>query len=173
MLKRLALLAATLLLAACAGFGLPGLTLSLTDIADRAFVERHGDLARVLRLFDSVDIGRPDVALMPESQRLQLGWTIGLRQSGLPLTVRVSISGRPELNSQRNGLDLADSRIEELRLPSVPLVNLAGRVRAGESLGRLPLLNFTPAELTQAGIVYQAAAVALSPHGLRIDLSPR
>jgi hypothetical protein len=173
MFKRCLLLICAPLVAACTGVGLAGLTLTLDEIADRAFVERQGDLARILRAFDAIDIGRPDVALMPESQRLQLGYTISLRSAGRPLAVRLAVSGRPELNAQRTGIDLVDSRIEELRLPAVPLVDLARQFRSGESLGRLPLLNFTPAELNRAGIVYQAAGLALSPRGVRIDLAPR
>lgn len=173
MFKRCFLLFATSLFVACAGLALPGLTLTLDEIAERAFIDRKGDLARVLRLFDAVDIGRPDVALMPETQRLQLGWTIALRQSGLPFGVRVAISGRPELNSQKNGIDLVDTRVEELRLPSVPLLDFARRFQVGESLGRLPLLTFTPAEMNRAGIVYQAAGLALSPRGVHVDLAPR
>jgi hypothetical protein len=176
MFRRCLLLICAPLVAACTGLGLTGLTgltLTLDEIADRAFVERQGDLARILRAFDAIDIGRPDVALMPESQRLQLGYTISLRSAGRPLAVRLAVSGRPELNAQRTGIDLVDSRIEELRLPAVPLVDLARQFRSGESLGRLPLLNFTPAELNRAGIVYQAAGLALSPRGVRIDLAPR
>jgi hypothetical protein len=167
------LLTLTLLLSGCANLGLTGLTLSLDDIADRAFLEQRGELARVLRLIDGVDIGRPEVGYMPDARRLHLGWTIGLRQAGLPLSVRVAISGRPELNAQRNGIDLADSRIEDLRLPAIPLIGLGRSFVIGEPLGRLPLLSLTPAELSRAGIIHQAAGIALSPRGMHIDLAPR
>jgi hypothetical protein len=173
MFKHCLLLLAACLLTACAGLGASGLTLTLDDIADRAFIEQRSELVRVLRLFDAVDIGRPEVGFMPDARRLQLGWTIGLRQAGMPLSVRVAISGRPELNAQRNGIDLADSRIEDLRLPAIPLLGLGRSLGVGQSLGRLPLLSFTPAELSRAGLVYQAAGLALSPRGVHVDLAPR
>ena len=34
---------------------------------------------------------------------------------GIPLSLRIAMSGAPVLNAQRNGIDLADARIEEIR----------------------------------------------------------
>ena len=66
------------------------------------------------------------------------------------------MSGAPVLNAQRNGIDLEDARIEEIRLPSVPFINLDTRqmnARGRYRSGRMPLLQFRPEELNRDGIV--------------------
>ena len=94
---------------------------------------------------------------------------------GIPLSLRVSLSGAPVLNAQKNGIDLADVRIEEIRLPSIPFVNLDTKqmTQSGESLGTLPLLQFLPEELNRDGVVYQATGISLGTFGLRVDLAPK
>jgi len=86
-----------------------------------------------------------------------------------------SNDGAPVLNAQRNGIDLADARIEEVRLPSVPFFNLDSKKlnMSGDSLGTLPLLQFRPEELNRDGVVYQPTGLSLGTFGLRVDLEPK
>jgi hypothetical protein len=176
-IDRLAWLIIAAAIAGCAALGPPAIYLSRSEIGERAFIDRSGDLSRVFRQFEGLDISGPDVGFQAQAQRVELGWSIRLKEAplGVPLTMRVAISGRPELNVQSNGIDLVDSRIEEIRLPSIPFVNLDTRqtTSEGEALGRLPLLAFRPEELNREGIIYRATGLSLGTFGLRVDLAPK
>jgi hypothetical protein len=177
-MKRLILvLCAAFTLAACMSIGPPAIHLSRSDIAQRAFVDREkADLRKVFGAFEGLAISGPDVGIQTQAQRLQLEWAIRLKESpaGLPLSVYVAISGKPELNENRTGIDLADARIEQVRLPSIPFFDIGpGNLSAGETLGRLPLLGFRPEELNRDGVIYQATELSLGTFGVRVDLSPK
>jgi hypothetical protein len=162
---------------ACTAFGPPAIVLSRSDIGERAFIDRSGgDLAKVFRQFEALDVSGPDIGFQTQAQRVELGWSLRLKEAplGVPLTVRIAISGRPELNPQGNGIDLVDSRIEEIRLPSIPFVNIDTRQSTeGDSLGRIPLLAFRPDELNRDGVIYRATGLSLGTFGLRVDLAPK
>lgn len=174
---RLATLILAAAIGACTAFGPPAIVLSRSDISERAFIDRSdGGLQKVFRQFEALDISGPDIGFQTQAQRVELGWSIRLKEAplGVPLTVRVSISGRPELNPQATGIDLVDSRIEEIRMPSIPFVNVDVRKSAeDESLGRIPLLAFRPDELNRDGVIYRATGLSLGTFGLRVDLVPK
>lgn len=169
----LALLVVASGLAACTVFGPPAVYLTRSDIAQRAFIDRdRTELNRVLRRFEGLTIEGPDVAIATQAQRLELEWTLHATQSPIPVSISIAISGSPELNATRTGIDLADARIERVRLPALPLFDLgAARLPQGESLGRMPLLAFRPEELNRDGVLYEATGLALGPFGLRVDLA--
>ena len=176
-MNRLGIMGAALALAGCAALE-PAITLSRSEISERAFIDRgQVDLKKVFKGMDSLSITGPDVGFQTTAQRIELAWTAKPRETplGLPLSLRVSLSGAPVLNAQRNGIDLADVRVEEIRLPSIPFVNLDTRqmTQSGESLGTIPLLQFRPEELNRDGVVYQATGISLSTFGLRVDLTPK
>ena len=176
MKKWIALLCAGLALGACTSLGPPAIHLGRSDIAQRAFVDREQvDLRRIIGQIEGLAVSGPDVGIQTQAQRVQLEWAVRLRDSpaGLPLSVFVAISGRPELNPARTGIDLADARVEQIRLPSIPFVDLAGGRSEGESLGRLPLLAFRPDELNRDGIIHEATGLSIGPFGLRVALSPK
>jgi hypothetical protein len=177
MKQRLLLLCAAWLLAACMSVGPPVIHLSRSDIAQRAFVDRgQADLGKVFRTFEGLAVTGPDVGIQTQAGRLQLEWAFRLKESpaGLPLSITVAISGKPELNEGGTGIDLADARIEQIRLPSIPFVNVGrGDLSSGETLGRLPLLAFRPEELNRDGVIYRPSAVAVGAFGVRVDLVPK
>ena len=177
MTKRIAVWLAVLTLAACAAFGPPAIHLDLSDLARRAFVDREqADLGKVLGQFEGLAVSGPDVGIQTQAERLQFEWAVRLKDApgGLPLSLYVAISGRPELNENRTGLDLADARVEHVRLPSIPFVNLGNaKVTEGEALGRLPLLAFRPDELNRGGVIYQATGLTVGTFGVRVALSPK
>jgi hypothetical protein len=177
-MQRILLAGAMLALAACSALGPPAITLSRSDIAERAFIDRQGaDVRRIFKGLEGLDITGPDVGFQINAQRIELAWSAKLADGpmGLPLTLRVSMSGAPVLNAQGNGIDLADARIEEVRLPSVPFINLDTRRMntGGDTLGTLPLLQFRPEELNRDGIVYRPGAVSLGTFGLQVELIPK
>ncbi|MGZ9031894.1 MAG: hypothetical protein ACXW2G_10995 [Burkholderiaceae bacterium] len=177
MKQLVSLLGAACVLAACTSFGPPAIHLARSDIAQRAFVDREQtDLRKVFGQFQGLAVTGPDVGIQTQAERVQLEWTFRLKESpvGLPLSVYVAISGKPELNEGRTGIDLADARIEQIRLPSIPFFNIGpGTLSAGEALGRLPLLAFRPDELNRDGVIYQATNLAVGTFGVRVDLSPK
>jgi hypothetical protein len=177
-MKRLSLIVAASLLAACAALGPPAITLSRADIAERAFVDRKElDTAQFFKGLQGIAISGPEVGFQLGAQRLEFTWTASLtdRPFGLPLSIRATMSGRPVLNAQRNGIDLEDARVEEVRLPAIPFINLDTRqmAKGGESLGTLPLLQFRPEELNRDGIVYAPTTLSLATFGLHVGLSPK
>jgi hypothetical protein len=175
--KWVALLGAALALSACAVLGPPAIHLDRADIAQRAFIDRgRVDISKVLGQFDGLVVSGPEVGIQTQAQRVELEWAFRLKESpaGLPLAVHVSISGRPELNESRTGIDLADARIEQIRLPSIPFLNLGpDKLTEGESLGRLALLGFRPEELNRDGVIYQATGLSVGAFGVRVALSPK
>src|SRR5262245_19326956 len=158
-MRHLVLSTVALVLAACAALGPPSITLDRSDIAQRAFVDRDQiDMRKIFKGMEGLVITGPDVGFQITAQRVELAWTAKLAEGpmGIPLALRVAISGAPVLNAQRNGIDLADTRIEEVRLPAVPFINLDSRKfgEGGESLGTLPLLQFRPEDIKRDGVVY-------------------
>ena len=164
-------------LAGCMSFGPPAIHLGRADIAQRAFIDREqAELQKVLGQFEGLAISGPDVGVQLQAQRLQLEWAIRLKEvpAGIPLSIYVALSGRPELNENRTGIDLADARIEHVRMPSIPFVNFgSGKLAEGDTLGRLPLLAFRPEELNRGGVIYQPTDLAIGVFGVRVGLSPR
>jgi hypothetical protein len=165
-------------LAACSVLGPPSLTLSRSEIAERAFVDRSSpQVKRILKGLEQANVTGPEVAFQLQAQRLELAWTARLPDGpmGVPLSLRLTLSGSPVLNEQKNGIDLADTRIEDIRIPTLPFVNLdRGKLNAtGTALGTLPLLQFRPEELTRDGIAYQPGAIELGTFGLRVELQPK
>jgi len=169
---------AVLALGACTAFGPPAITLSRSEIAGRAFVDRRDiDANKIFKDLEKLNISGPDVGFQTSAQRIELAWTAKIAEGpiGMPLSLHVAISGEPVLNAQGNGIDLADTRIEEVRVPSVPLIRFDSKnfVQGGESLGTLPLLQFQPEELNRDGVVYRATGVSVGTFGLRVDLAPK
>lgn len=177
MKKWISLACAALAMAACTSFGPPAIRLDRSDIAQRAFVDREKtDLRKVFGQFEGLSVTGPDVGIQTQAQRIQLEWAFRLKETpaGIPLAVYVAISGRPELNDGRTGIDLADARIEQVRLPSIPFINLgSGKLSEGDSLGRLPLLAFRPEELNRDGVIYQPTDLSVGTFGVHVALSPK
>jgi hypothetical protein len=174
--RAVVLLVITFQLVACTAFGPPAVYLTRSDVAQRAFVDRNdADLARVLGRFEGLSISGPDVGMQTQAQRLQLEWTIRPAQTAgaPPFAVSIAISGRPEINTARTGIDLADARIERIRVPAIPFVDLGEVTPKDESLGRLPLLALRQQELNRDGVIYEPTGVTVGAFGMRVDLAAK
>jgi hypothetical protein len=168
------IVAVTLLLAACATVhGPQTITLSTSEIEQQI----QADLGGVMELFKGVDLRRPEVSLMPASERLQLEWNFNLPDgpTGVPLGVAIALSGRPMLNAARNGIDLAEVRIEDVRLAGLPrFLSLARLVdKKGTALPDLPLMALPADRLRQDQVAYGATSVGVGYTGLKIDIAPK
>lgn len=167
-------LASVLLLASCAAFGPPVLRLSASDIE-----ARFEGLSRLTRQFERLQLEGPRVGFLTASDRIEIAWTARLPAGSapLPLSARLAITGQPVLNTMGDGLDLEDVRIKDISLRSLPFLNFnAGDAlggKAGESLGRLPLLRFDPEQLRRGDVLYRATNVQVTPWGLRVELAAR
>lgn len=169
------LAATTLLVAACATLGPPAIVYSRADIEQQAFIDRReeGAYAEVFRGLEGVDFSGPDVGFAVAAQRIELTWSARLADGplGVPLKASLTISGAPQLNAAGDGIDLADARVEQVKLP---LVSVGGEASAEDrALGRLPLLRFDEGDLNRDGVLYRAESVSLGNFGLRVSLAPK
>lgn len=167
-------LTAFLLLAGCAALGPPVLRLSASDIE-----AQFEDVSRLTRQLEGLLVEGPRVGFLTASERIELAWTARLPAGSapLPLSARLAVTGRPVLNAAADGIELEEARIEDFSLRGVPFLNLNARDgaagKAGDSLGRLPLLTFDPAQLRRGDVLYRATGVEVSAWGLRVPLAPR
>jgi len=165
-----------LLLAACGT--LPGprsFTLTPADIERQI----EADLGATFELFRGLDTRRPEVALMPISERLQLTWTVRVPDgpTNAPLGVAVALAGKPVLNAARSGVNLTQVTLEDVRVTGVPVLFSFGLAQLGErkgaSLPDLPLISLPPEQMTRRQVAYGATGVAVTFSGLRVDLEPK
>jgi hypothetical protein len=165
-----------LLAAACVS--LPGprsFTLTPTEIEKQMVA----DLGSAFELFKGLDVRRPEVALMPVSDRLQLVWTLRIPDgpTSAPLGVAVAISGKPALNAARSGVVLTQVMLEDVRVTGAPVLFGFGLSQLGERKGAtlpdLPLLTLPPDQLVRSQVAYSATSVLVTYAGLRVELEPR
>jgi hypothetical protein len=149
------------------------ITLSATEIENQI----QADLGVVMEMFKGLDVRRPEVSLMPASERLLLEWSFTLPDgpAGSPLGVAVELSGKPALNAARNGIDLAQVRIEDVRLAGLPrFLGLSRLVdQKGMTLPDLPLMTLPIDRLRQSDVAYVATGVGVGFFGLKVDIVPR
>jgi hypothetical protein len=176
MIRIAAALCLGLLLAACATPPGPrSFTLSPTEIERQI----EADLGSTFELFKGLDVRRPEVVLMPISERLQVTWNVRVPDGpiGTPLGVVVALSGKPALNAARSGIELKQVTLEDVRLTGVPALFSLGLAQLGERRGAelpdLPLVSLPPEQLTRRQIAYGATGVVVTFSGLRVDLEPK
>jgi hypothetical protein len=173
-LRSLAVLLLAGLLSACATLhGPQSITLSAGEIEQRIVA----DLGGVLEALKGLDAGRPEVSLMPTAQRLLVEWRIALPNAspGLVTGVVIEVTGKPALNAARNGIDLTQVLVEDVRLSGLPRFLGLSRFMdlKGSTLPDLPLLTLPPDRLRQGDVAYAATAVSVGYFGLTIDIAPR
>ncbi len=181
-LRRGAVLAAaataTLMATGCATDAPPTLMISAQDI-ERGL---QTDLAGVFEVFRGLEMRRPQVALMPASSRVQLSWNVPMPSAGLdPMAAgwgaSVVVSGAPQLNAGRSGINLTDVRVEDIRLSGMPRLfspSFAQLLdRKGAPLPDLQLLQLSQDQLVRNNIAYGATSVAVTYRGLRVNLAAR
>lgn len=173
-MRRCVALVLVALLSGCATMhGPQTITLSTAEIEQQIQV----DLGGVVEMFQGLDAHRPEVSLMPASERLLLEWNFKLPDgpTGSPVGIAVDISGKPALNAARNGIDLTEVRIEDVRLAGfMRFLSLARLVdRKGMTLPDLPLITLSTDRLRQSNVAYEATGVSVGYTGLKIDIVPR
>jgi len=162
------------LLSSCATVhGPQTITLSPSEIEQQIVT----DLGGVMAMFEGLDMRRPQVSLMPASERLQLGWSVKVPDgpTGAPLGVAVELSGKPVLNEARNGIDLTQVRVEDVRFRGLPRFFSLARIgdKKGAELPDLPLMSLPEDRLRQSNIAYAATGVGVGFGGLKIEIAPK
>jgi hypothetical protein len=162
------------LLSACATMhGPQTITLSTGEIEQQL----QADLGRVVDIFKDLDTRRPEVSLMPASGRLLLEWNFRLPDgpNGTPVGIEVDLSGKPVFNAARNGIDLTQVRIEDVRLAGLlRFLSLSRLVdQKGVTLPDLPLMTLPADRLRRSDVAYEATGVSVGYTGLKIDIVPR
>lgn len=173
---RLASVLLVLLLAGCATpHGPRSFVLSASDIERQI----ETDLGSAFELFKGLDARRPQVALMPISERLQLTWTVRVPDgpTSVPLGVAVALAGKPVLNAARSGINLTDVTLEDVRLTGVPKLFSFGLAQLGDRKGAklpdLPLVSLPSDQLMRQQVSYGATGVEVTFGGLRVDIAPK
>lgn len=141
------------------------------------------ELGSVLKLFEGMDVRRPEVNLMPVSNRLALVWTVNVPgvvaqgAFGESLAVGIVLSGTPRLNPARNAVDLTEVRLDDVRMAGLPRLFSFGLqqldARKGSALPDLPLFALPVERLTRESVAYEATGLEVTYRGLRIDIAPR
>ncbi len=162
------------LLSACATMqGPQTITLSTTEIEQQIQVNLGG----MPEMFRELGTHRPEVSLMPASERLLLEWNFELPDgpTGRPVGIAVDLSGKPVLNAAGNGIDLTQVRIEDVRLAGLlRFLSLARLVdQKGMMLPDLPLMTLPADRLRRSNVAYVATGVAVGFTGLKIEIVPR
>lgn len=173
-MHRLLAAVSIVLVAACVTMhGPQTVTLSASEIEQLI----QTDLGGVMEVFKGAELRRPEVSLMPASERLQLTWKVKLPDgpNGAAIGVVVELTGKPVLNAAHNGVDLTDARIEDVRLAGLPRFLSLARLgdKKGAPLPDVPLLSL-PAELLRRDqVAYGATGVGVGYTGLKIDIAPK
>ena len=162
------------LLSACATMhGPQTITLSAGEVEQQI----RADLGGVLQAFKGVDAPRPQVSMMPTAQRVLLEWTFTLPDgpTGSPMDVTVDLTGMPVLNAARNGIDLTQVKVEDVRVSALPRFLGLGRFmdQKGVELPDLPLMMLPADRLRQSDVAYEATGVGVGYFGLKIGIAPR
>jgi len=174
------------LLVACLAFLLAGCASvhgprSITLTPEEIERQIETDLGSLMEVFKGLELRRPEVGLMPASDRLQLAWNVRLPNTapdaGLYgwLSARIEVSGRPVLNAAGTGVVLTQVTIDDVRLGGLPRMFGFAQLleRKGAALPDFALIALPDSELKRGGVVYRATAVAVSWRGLRIDIEPK
>lgn len=176
MLRLASILLLSLLAAGCATVPGPRSFVLTTNDIERQI---EADLGSTFELFKGLEARRPEVALMPISERLQLTWTVRVPDgpTEAPLGVAVALAGKPALNATGNGIDLTQVTLEDVRITGVPKLFGFGFAQLGERKGArlpdLPLVSLPAEQLTRRQIAYGATGVEVTYGGLRVNLAPK
>lgn len=164
------------LLAACST--LPGpRSFVITPIDIERQIE--ADLGAMFELLKGLDMRRPEVALMPVSDRLQLTWNVRMPNgpTSTPVGVAVVLAGKPELNATRNAIQLTTVTLEDVRITGAPALFGFGLSQLGERKGSklpdLPLISLPADQMTRQQVAYGATGVTVTYAGLRVDIEPK
>ncbi|MYM67929.1 DUF1439 domain-containing protein [Pseudoduganella sp. FT55W] len=177
-LKRYALFAAALLLAACATLIGPR-EVSLPQEKLQASLERKFPLhQRVLGVFE-VELSHPQLAILAENDRVALTVELGVtlllaRQSWRGSMV---VSGRLRVDSFSNAIYIADAHVDRFNVAGLDegkqnqLASVANLL-SDKVIRDMPVHSFRPEELRYAGVQFVLTGIDTRPGALVAKLQP-
>ncbi|WP_374585535.1 DUF1439 domain-containing protein [Pseudoduganella sp.] len=140
---------------------------------DQRFPLEH----RALAVFQ-LRLEQPRLSTLP-NDRIALGavLTVSSPLMRQQFTGSVRLSGRLNIDQERNAVMLADARLDDLTLDGLDertqrQVGGAARVLADSLVRDTPIYNWRPDELRYAGVQYVPTAIRTSAAGLSIHLEP-
>lgn len=173
-----AMLLACSVLASCANvFGPRQVELPLHKL--QAGMDRRFPLNnRVLELFD-VQLTRPQVALIPETNRVALTMDASvappfLRQSW---TGTMAMSGRLYVDAARGAVMMAEPRVDRFAIDGMDgsrqrQVTKVANVLVDQLVRDTPVYSFRPEDLRYAGVQFVPTTITAAPHALVVTLEP-
>lgn len=179
-IRTLLLLAVTtFFLVACASLSGPKtMTLSEGDIA--RMLESHGPFQkRLLEVLD-VKVNRPNVHLLPESNRLSTDLDVSTteRVSGKTYSGRMAVDYALRYDEAMQAIRMTQVRVNNLQLDNLPSPQQSGLTRLGtliaeQLLNDAVLYRFKPSDLKNAeGRGYKPGAVTVTSRGVEVTLAP-
>jgi len=133
---------------------------------------------RLLELFD-VRLSRPQLAVLP-GDRVSLTVDASVAQSFLrnPLSGSLAFSGRLFVDQARNGVYLAEPRLERFAVGGIDesvsrQLSRAANTVLEKAILDIPVYSFRMDELRYAGVQYVPTRIATTANGLRVSLEPQ
>jgi hypothetical protein len=132
---------------------------------------------RLLELFD-LRLSRPQLAVLP-GDRVALTVDASVAQSFLrnPLSGSLAFSGRLYVDQAKNGLYLAEPRLERFTISGMDesvsrQLSRAANGLLDRAILDIPVYSFRMDELRYAGVQYVPTRIATTATGLRVSLEP-
>jgi hypothetical protein len=133
---------------------------------------------RLLELFD-VRLSRPQLAVLP-GDRVSLSVDASVAQSFLrnPLSGSLAFSGRLFIDQTRNGVYLAEPRLERFAISGIDesvsrQLSRAANTVLEKAILDVPVYSFKMDELRYAAVQYVPTRIATTANGLRVSLEPQ
>jgi hypothetical protein len=178
-MKKVLVLSITLFLSACAGMlGPRTVEVPLAKLQDRLDKRVMLSDTRLLGLVD-VKLGRPLLALMPETQRVSLA--IDASMTPLLSTKGISgnfmVSGRLEIDAPRSAVVLRDPKLERLSLEGITSERQGDYTKVASLLvdrvtSDIVVHQIDPASLRVAGVQFYPSRIDVRRDALVILLTP-
>jgi hypothetical protein len=132
---------------------------------------------RLLELFD-LRLSRPQLAMLP-GDRVALTVDASVAQSFLrnPLSGSLAFSGRLVVDQAKNGVYLAEPRLERFTISGMDesvsrQLSRAANGLLDRAVLDIPVYSFRMDELRYAGVQYVPTRIATTATGLRVSLEP-
>jgi hypothetical protein len=132
---------------------------------------------RLLELFD-LRLSRPQLAILP-GDRVALTVDASVAQSFLrnPLSGSLAFSGRLYVDQAKNGVYLAEPRLERFTIGGMDesvsrQLSRAANGLLDKAILDIPVYSFRMDELRYAGVQYVPTRIATTATGLRVSLEP-
>ena len=132
---------------------------------------------RLLELFD-LRLSRPQLAILP-GDRVALTVDASVAQSFLrnPLSGSLAFSGRLYVDPAKNGVYLAEPRLERFTITGLDAsvsrqLSRAANGLLDKAMVDIPVYSFRMDELRYAGVQYVPTRIATTATGVRVSLEP-